>query len=354
MDGDDAANKEDRCEACGEEFGTTARFCRHCGAERSAPLTRAKADAPTEAHAAASPPAGADAAATTPPGALGADAATGHPPSPAEDRPQGRPAQPPVGQPPAQAPHPGYPTPPPGYPLPPGYPVPPGYPTPPPGYPLQHSYVPAPLAAAPQSGVSVGWLIGGIAGAVLVIAAIGIGIYFAASGSSGGQTRLLSAPVLPVATAASSQNEPTPSQPSPSSHPHAQPSPSLPPSVAAATHATPTGLSGITEQHAVASTIQRHFSLIRQHRFAEAYALLAPSLQNGESTWISAHQSDGIYSVNVAVNAMVHSPSSATATIAKMTTLDNHGCKHWSGSWDMTKINGQWRISKSNLSPSAC
>jgi hypothetical protein len=94
--------------------------------------------------------------------------------------------------------------------------------------------------------------------------------------------------------------------------------------------------------------------LIRQHRFAEAYALLAPSLQNGESTWISAHQSDGIYSVNVAVNATVHSSSSATATIAKMATLDNHGCKNWSGSWEMTKINGQWRISKSNLSPSAC
>jgi hypothetical protein len=110
----------------------------------------------------------------------------------------------------------------------------------------------------------------------------------------------------------------------------------------------------VSEQQAVANTIQRHFSLISQHRFSAAYALLAPSLQTGESSWVSAHEADGIYSVNVAVNATVHSEGSATASIIKMTTLDGHGCKRWSGSWGLTRIGGQWRISESNLSQNPC
>jgi hypothetical protein len=110
----------------------------------------------------------------------------------------------------------------------------------------------------------------------------------------------------------------------------------------------------MTAQQAVSNTIQRHFSLITQHRFSSAYQLLAPNLQTGESTWISAHEADGIYNVSVAVDASVHSSTSATASIAKMRTLDGHGCKLWSGTWGLTKIAGQWRISASHLSQSPC
>jgi hypothetical protein len=104
----------------------------------------------------------------------------------------------------------------------------------------------------------------------------------------------------------------------------------------------------------VAETIKRHFSLISQHDFSAAYALLAPSLQSGESSWIQSHREDGIYKVDVSVDATLHSPDTATATVSNMTTLDAGGCKRWSGSWGLTKIDGAWRISEANVDPVPC
>ncbi|MFZ1926656.1 MAG: hypothetical protein WAU42_11000 [Solirubrobacteraceae bacterium] len=104
----------------------------------------------------------------------------------------------------------------------------------------------------------------------------------------------------------------------------------------------------------MADTIQRHFSLISEHNFSAAYALLAPSLQTGESSWVASHREDGIYKVNVAVDAKLDSADSATARIVNMTTLDGHGCKSWSGSWNLEKLSGQWRISESNISSTPC
>ncbi len=243
---------------------------------------------------------------------------------------------------------------PPGYSPAPEYPVAgPNYPGPP-GYPSQQHYAPVPTTQQP-SGLSRGWLVGGTAAAVLAMVGIGIGIYFAVSGGSGGQARLLTTPAIPASATLSSQTASTASHRTVPVHRQAQSSPSLPPSVTAA---TPTislvKTSPIGERQSAANTIQRHFSLISQHRFAAAYALLAPSLQSGEGAWISSHQADGIYQVNVDVNAILHSPDSATASVVKMTTLDGHGCKTWSGSWGLSKINGQWRISQANVSFTRC
>jgi hypothetical protein len=192
---------------------------------------------------------------------------------------------------------------------------------------------------------------------VLAIAGIGVGVYFAASGHSGNQTRLLATPV--ITTAAS----PAASSPEPGSHSrHAGASSSAtPPShTTVVTHTVTTpavahsAIAESSERRAVAGTIERHFSLISQHDFSAAYALLAPSLQSGESSWVAAHKEDGIYKVEVSVDATLNSPDSATATIAKMRTLDGHGCKNWSGSWGLTKIEHQWRISEANVDPTPC
>ncbi|MGH2879941.1 MAG: hypothetical protein ACRDK4_10100 [Solirubrobacteraceae bacterium] len=113
-------------------------------------------------------------------------------------------------------------------------------------------------------------------------------------------------------------------------------------------------ISQSTEKQSVADTIQRHFSLIQEHQFSAAYAMLAPSLQSGESAWVQSHREDGIYQVSVAVDAKLNSADAATATIVKMQTLDGHGCKSWTGSWGLSKIGGQWRISESNLSFTSC
>lgn len=107
-------------------------------------------------------------------------------------------------------------------------------------------------------------------------------------------------------------------------------------------------------QQDVENTIQREFSLITEHKFSAAYALLAPSQQTGEAGWVNAHRGEGIYNVSVATTATVHSPESATASIVKMRTLDGEGCKNWTGSWNLIKIDGQWRINEANINPEPC
>jgi hypothetical protein len=201
---------------------------------------------------------------------------------------------------------------------------------------------------------------------MLALVGIVVGLYFALSSGSGGQARLLVAPAVTTAAAAAEQRSSTsasstqatstsaptsgPSTTSPSS-PSRPPVPAVAPQPVSAHVAAP---SQVGEQHAVAATIHRHFLLIEQHHFSAAYALLAPSLQSGESSWIASHREDGIYNVSLTVEATVHSAASATARIAKMTTLDGHGCKNWSGSWGLTKIAGQWRISQANISSNPC
>ncbi len=108
------------------------------------------------------------------------------------------------------------------------------------------------------------------------------------------------------------------------------------------------------QQQEVENTIQREFSLITEHKFSAAYALLAPSQQTGESSWVNAHRGEGIYNVSVATNATVNSPESATASIVKMQTLDGEGCKNWTGSWNLTKTAGQWRIDEANINAEPC
>jgi hypothetical protein len=415
MDVGETVSEGDRCHGCGEKFRTDARFCKHCGASRLAPSEHASAardlasppERPVSQPGPSTPPTG---GAAQPPG-YQAPSVGGSAQPPGYQAPSvggsvqppgyqaplaGSPVQPPgyptphagatVQQPGYEAPPagmqpPGYPTPPvgatvqpPGYPTPPGgYPTPPGHPVqqggyqaPPAGYqatlpgyvsaasgyPLQ-PVQPAAPPEAPRDVRRTGWLIGGVAAAVLATVGIGTGIYLAVSGGDG-QTRLLATPVVSVASAtakqASSTGQPTANTHTASSHE------SLPPSVSApavAASARPT-IGQSSETRAVADTIQRHFSLISEHNFSAAYALLAPSLQSGESSWVASHREDGIYKVNVAVDAKLASADSATATIVKMTTLDGHGCKNWSGDWGLTKIGGQWRISESNISSTPC
>jgi hypothetical protein len=202
-------------------------------------------------------------------------------------------------------------------------------------------------------------LVVGVAVAVLAVIGIGIGIYFAASSGSGGQARLLATPLASGVSQSSVTPSPSPlssSSGQAGAEAHARPSAASLGGVerARTAPATRSRIGEPSETRAVADTIQRHFSLISEHKFSAAYALLAPSLQSGESSWVAAHREDGIYNVEVAVHAKLDSANTATATIAKMTTLDGHGCKKWSGSWKLTKIAGEWRISESGVSATAC
>jgi cytoskeletal protein RodZ len=198
------------------------------------------------------------------------------------------------------------------------------------------------------------WLIGGIAAAVVAIVGVGVAVVLAMGGSST-PTRILAAPVV-TGSAPTSTTAPSPAaQAPPTSHP-STPSPS-PPKVATPTTATTpraTISQQVNQQQAVENTIHQEFALISEHKFSAAYALLAPSLQTGEAGWVDSHREEGIYNVDVATSATVHSLESATASIINMRTLDGAGCKNWTGSWNLSKIDGQWRIAEANLTPGSC
>jgi hypothetical protein len=414
MSTSDETTQEHHCPSCGSPFGANARFCRGCGAAR--PGTPAgvtsHVEVPTAAHSPAQPQ---EDALTSLNGGLGArpeqaqpaaayDAASplvAHPTAPpgSPNLPQGGvfPAVPPGNQPPPPAGHPaapapgyrppsqadyhatapGYPQPPqtsypatpsayqalpPGYPgyvgQPPGYQPPPpaGYPTPATGYPVQQAQAPLPQPPEKKRPTPSRWLIGGIVAAVMAIVGIGLAIVLTAGGSST-QTRLLAAPVVTGAAPAASTASSSSASAAPSTH-KSQSKPSTPVATKPAPVIAPIPRASIAsqigQQQEVKNTIQREFSLITEHKFSAAYALLAPSLQTGESGWVNAHRGEGIYNVSVATSATINSPDSATASITKMRTLDGEGCKNWTGSWNLTKIDGQWRINEANINAAPC
>lgn len=220
-----------------------------------------------------------------------------------------------------------------------------------------------PIQPQPGSGPSR-WMIAGIAAVVAALVGIGVAVVLTKGGSST-PTRLVAAPVVTVTTAgASSATAAT--QPAASTAATAATSTAASPqhATAGATTSTTATSSAVpapagtnsppSEQQQVQDTIHQEFALISQHRFSAAYALLAPSLQTGEQSWVDSHRENGIYSVNVATTATVHSRGAATASIRNMRTLDGEGCKNWRGSWNLIKIDGKWRISEANIAAGTC
>ena len=362
------------CPQCGEEAAADQRFCRHCGAgldavtadvsqasdkssseEATEPLSKTK-DAKGSGKKAPPPP--------TPPFAQAPNSAgNGH----------ATPTPPPASAPPQMPPG-AIPTqPPPGF-------VAPQYmqdPTTGVHYVAQPvaqpAFIPGQVPAAPPTGgyvlmptqqpeekkTSQGLLIGGTAAAILAVIGLGVGLFFALSGGSSHAPHLVAAPA--AANSLVSPTSPPASEPSNagsggsgSGHASGAPAPTHHAAPVHHHHAYAASSGGGNDDAAISSTIQRHFNLIQNHEFSAAYALLAPSAQTGESSWVSQHQADGIQSVSVSVTPHVTGSSSGTATIDSMITHDNSGCQSWSGSWDMTKIGGEWRIAHANLSSSRC
>jgi hypothetical protein len=305
--------KGDRCHGCGEPWRADACFCRSCGARRSATENEPLPEGSRQAH---------------------------HPGAPA-GYPASIPSEYPTG---TQDAYPGYPA---------------QLQSDPtmslPGHPVQQQQDLA-RRAAERPSTPVGWIIGGVAAATLAVAAIAVGIVLGVSGGSGGQARLVATPVVTGASSSALGQSPgggraTSSRRSPSVSAARSAIPRVPISVSAAPRAT---IAHASQRNSVAGTIRRHFALISEHKFSAAYALLAPRLQTGESSWVASHRGNGIFKVTVVVDATVQSATSASARIVKMTTLDGEGCKNWSGSWGLTKIAGRWRISEANVTPAGC
>lgn len=233
-----------------------------------------------------------------------------------------------------------------------GYGPPPG--GPPPGY------APAPYQPAqpPERRSGAGPLVALAIACVVALAGIGAAILVAVGGGGDEPVQATNAAQTAPRTVTEYRDPPraTPrrqEQTRPRRQPPSAPSgtpASPPPAVTpvARQRSTPR----VAEKAAVENTVERHWQLIESGQYDAAFDTLA--IPQSRAGWVAEHQKDSLSSVDVAVSATVHSSTSATAQILTLRTVANSGCFTWSGSYDMTKSGGSWKISKSNLSRSPC
>jgi hypothetical protein len=133
---------------------------------------------------------------------------------------------------------------------------------------------------------------------------------------------------------------------------------SLPASSGSSSRLTPihrprASASSATDEAEIRSVVQAHWADIERGDYSAAYGLLAPGSQS-ESSWISAHQSDGLTSASISLGSPTVSGSSATVPVLNLHTVADSGCFNWSGHYEMSKIGGSWRIGKAKISRSSC
>jgi serine/threonine-protein kinase len=155
-----------------------------------------------------------------------------------------------------------------------------------------------------------------------------------------------------------SDPKPTPT-PSPTATPSPAPTetPSPEPTETQTPEPTPTPAQPSAQERAVAAAVRRHWQLIEAGRYAQAYDRFAPSLQRAQSRarWIAGQRRDGLYAAEVDVEPAILSPTTATARIVRLrTNAARTGCHIWSGTYELEKIAGAWRISKAPLTSRKC
>ena len=145
--------------------------------------------------------------------------------------------------------------------------------------------------------------------------------------------------------------------PSPSPSPTPTPSPSPTPTETPTETPTPepTPAPERSEAQLVERAVQRHWQLIEAGNYARAYDRFAPELQPGRERWIAAMERDGLRTVDLEVDPEVVSETRATARVVRLrTTAARSGCNDWSGTYELRRIGGAWRISKADLERRTC
>jgi serine/threonine protein kinase len=181
-----------------------------------------------------------------------------------------------------------------------------------------------------------------LAAVLLLALAGGAGALVASSGSDPKPTPTPTATASPAPTATPSALE-TPS-PEPTATPTAEP--------------TETAAPASAQERAVEAAVRRHWRLIEAGQYAAAYDRFAPELQKtgkGRSRWIANMRRDGLYAAEVDVEPAILSPTTATARVVRLrTNAARSGCHTWSGTYELRKIAGAWRISKADLTSRKC
>ena len=158
----------------------------------------------------------------------------------------------------------------------------------------------------------------------------------------------------PTPTPAPAQTTPAPTE-TPSPEPTETPSPE--PTETQTPEPTPTPAPADAQARGVEAAVRLHWRLIEAGRYGQAYDRFAPSLQQAQSRsrWIAGQRRDGLYAADVDVEPTLLSPTTATARIVRLrTNAARSGCHDWSGTYELLKINGTWRISKAPLTSRKC
>ena len=120
----------------------------------------------------------------------------------------------------------------------------------------------------------------------------------------------------------------------------------------------PTVVLDVSAERAVERAVLRHWRAIETGNYDLAYDRLAPELQKafqGRTRWIRAIRRDGLYSVDIAVEPRLMTEKTATARVVRLRTrAARTGCKDWSGTYTLRKVNGAWRISKAGVKSRKC
>jgi Domain of unknown function (DUF4352) len=121
---------------------------------------------------------------------------------------------------------------------------------------------------------------------------------------------------------------------------------------------TPSSSTGEASDAAAAEeAVQAHWNAIERGDYRDAYGYLSADQQRtfSEAGWVQDHQRDAPTSADVEVAAADVGTSTGTVEVLTLRTeAAATGCKDWSGSYQMVKETGAWKIDKAKLTPSSC
>lgn len=109
-----------------------------------------------------------------------------------------------------------------------------------------------------------------------------------------------------------------------------------------------------TARLAVEQALNRHFSQLVDGEYSTAYNNLTGAVATGASSWISAQREDNLQSFELDVSPEVSGDTAVANIVRFVTYAEASGCHTWSGSWGMAKVDGSWKIAKSNLTRGSC
>lgn len=213
---------------------------------------------------------------------------------------------------------------------------------------------PAP-AQAPQEKPRRGWVVAASAGAAALILGAGAAIVLAVSGGDDKPT-LVPPPTQVAGTSTTPKSVTTVivrektktktrkgGQETTSSASNARPAnPPAPTQNVAA------------DRQAIKNVLRRHFQDLVDGNYQRSYSDLTGAVATGSSSWISAQRQDGLYSFSLSVSPQVDGDYATAQIVGFTTRAADSGCHTWSGSWQMQKVAGSWKIAKSNLARGGC